>query len=188
MGKDQQDDKQKSFADEFASFHGDVSGIKPVHDDKAPVFQRKPKPIPRQTKLDDKLVMDELLHGEVDAEDLVGSEHVSYARPGVQNTVMRKLRKGNFAIQAELDLHGYTVEEARQETAAFLLACAADGLRCVRIIHGKSGHIPGQPPRIKNMLARWLPARSQVLALCSARPEDGGTGALYVLLRKLDKH
>jgi len=165
MGKDPQDDNQKSFADEFASFHGDISGIKPVHDDKAPVFQRKPKPIPRQAKLDDKLVMEELLHGEVDAEDLVGSEHISYARPGVQNTVMRKLRKGNFAIQAELDLAG-------------------DDLRCVRIIHGKSGHIPGQPPRIKNMLARWLPARSQILALCSARPEDGGTGALYVLLRK----
>lgn len=184
MGKDRQDDNKKSFADEFAAFHGDISGIKPVLDDKAPVFQRKPKPIPRQSRLDDKQVMEELLHGEIDAADLVGSEHISYARPGVQNTVMRKLRKGNFAVQAELDLHGYTVEEARQETAAFLVACAADSLRCVRIIHGKSGHVPGQPPRLKNMLARWLPARSQILALCSARPEDGGTGALYVLLRK----
>lgn len=187
MGKDRQDDNKKSFADEFAAFHGDISGIKPVLDDKAPVFQRKPKPIPRQSKLDDKHVMEELLHGEIDAADLVGSEHISYTRPGVQNAVMRKLRKGSFAVQAELDLHGYTVEEARQETAAFLVACTADSLRCVRIIHGKSGHVPGQPPRLKNMLARWLPARSQILALCSARPEDGGTGALYVLLRKAER-
>lgn len=178
------EDEKASFADAFAAFHGDVDGIKPVHNDKAELFKRKPKPVPRQSKLDDKLVMDELLHGEIDAEDLLGSEHISYARPGVQNTVLRKLRKGSFAIQAELDLHGYTVEEARLETAAFLLSCAADSLRCVRIIHGKSGHVPGQPPRLKNMLARWLPARNQVLAICSARPEDGGTGAVYVLLRK----
>ena len=182
MSNDQND--KSSFADAFAAFHGDVEGIKPVHNDKAAVFKRKPKPVPRQARLDDKMVMDELLHGEIDAEDLMGSEHISFARPGVQNSVLRKLRKGSFAVQAELDLHGYTVEEARQETAAFLLACAADSLRCVRIIHGKSGHVAGQPPRLKNMLARWLPARNQVLALSSARPEDGGTGALYVLLRK----
>lgn len=185
MGQDK-DDKQ-SFADAFADFHGDVSGLKPVRDDRAPMPVRKPKPIPRQAALDDERVMDELLHGEVDAADLIGSEHVSFARAGVQNSVMRKLRKGSFAVQAELDLHGYTVEEARQETAAFLLDCSAQSLRCVRIIHGKSGHTPGQPPKIKNMLARWLPARSHVLALCSARPEDGGTGALYVLLRKPER-
>lgn len=183
MGTDQKDDKA-SFADAFAAFHGDASDVKPVLNDKAPVFKRKPKPIPRQAQLDDRAVMEELLHGEIDAEDLIGSEHLSYARPGVQNSVMRKLRKGSFAIQAELDLHGFSVVEARQETALFLIACAADGLRCVRIIHGKSAHTPGKAPKIKNMLARWLPARSQILALCSARPEDGGTGALYVLLRR----
>lgn len=183
MGKNKQDNNS-DFADALAAFHGDLRDIKPVVNDKAPVYQRKPKPIPRQAKLDDQAVMKELLHGEVDAEDLIGSEHISYARPGVQNTVMRKLRKGNFAVQAELDLHGFTVEEARLETAGFLLSCEADGLRCVRIIHGKSGHTPGKTPKIKNMLARWLPARNQILAMCSARPEDGGTGALYVLLRK----
>lgn len=183
MSDDKPNDKP-SFADEFAAFHGDLDGLKPVHNDNAPVFQRKPKPIPRQAKLDDQAVMHELQYGEVDAEDINGDEHLSYAHEGLQKSVMRKLRRGNFAVQAELDLHGFTVAEARLEASLFLLACGIEGLRCVRIVHGKSGHVSGQPPRLKNMLARWLPARSQVLALCSARPEDGGTGAIYVLLKK----
>jgi len=184
--KDKKTGDEAGFAAQFADFHGDLDGIKRVHNDRAPEYKPKPKPIPRQAKLDDARVMDELLYGEVDREDLEGSDHISFAREGVQKNVMRRLKKGNYAVQASLDLHGFTVEDARQETAAFLIACAADQLRCVHIIHGKSGHTLGESPKLKNMLNRWLPARKQVIAMCSARPEDGGTGAVYVLLRKAE--
>jgi len=120
-------------------------------------------------------------------EAAVGMEldgELGYARPGLQHGVMRKLRRGQFTVDAELDLHGMTAATARRELDAFLARCVTAAARCVLIIHGKGLSTPDRPPVLKSGVNAWLRQRDDVLAFCSARPRDGGTGALYVLLRK----
>ena len=96
---------------------------------------------------------------------------------------MRKLRRGQYAIEAQLDLHGNTVPEARERVSTFLRDMQTQGKRCVRIIHGKGKSSEGKLPVLKGKVNAWLQQWDQVLAFCSARPNDGGTGAIYVLLR-----
>ena len=106
-------------------------------------------------------------------------------RGGLQQRVLRKLRRGQFAIEAELDLHGYIVPEAREALAVFLRDAQLTGKRCVRIIHGKGLGAEGRLPVLKIKVNSWLRQKDQVLAFCSTRPQDGGTGAVYVLLKKI---
>lgn len=114
-------------------------------------------------------------------------EYVEGLAPGIDKRLLRKLRAGDYAVQAHLDLHGLTSEEAHAAVDKFLVGARAEGRRCVLLIHGR-GHnskegIPVLKERLKVWLARGRIARG-VLAFCSARPSDGGAGALYVLLRK----
>lgn len=181
------DDPKKedlSPADDAELFRQAVGDVRPVSNPNAPLDKPKPSPRPRQRELDDRAVIDELLTHELDNDADLDGEHLSYAAPGIQQQVLRKLRRGAIAVQAELDLHGFTVDAARLETAEFIHAARDRDLRCVRIIHGKGRRQIDQAPRLKQLLARWLPSRPEVLALCSARPQDGGTGAIYVLLKK----
>jgi DNA-nicking Smr family endonuclease len=107
--------------------------------------------------------------------------------PGLDPRVVKQLRKGEFTVQSDLDLHGMTAEEARGLVERFITGAHARGLRCLRIVHGKGRGSPGGVPVIKASLPRWLargPARRIVLAYTSAPPHDGGSGATYVLLRK----
>jgi DNA-nicking Smr family endonuclease len=97
--------------------------------------------------------------------------------------VVRKLRRGVWAIQAQLDLHGLRREEARERLAGFLRASVRDGLRCVRVIHGKGNGSPGREPVLKGKVRSWLVQKSEVIAFAQARAQDGGHGALLVLLR-----
>ena len=104
--------------------------------------------------------------------------------------LLRRLRKGRFAVQAELDLHGHSQQEARRELHQFLGACVSRGLTCVRIVHGQGHHSPNQIPVLKKHLPEWLHWRQNaqyVAAFTSAPGLDGGGGALYVLLRKAKK-
>ena len=107
---------------------------------------------------------------------------VQYRRDGVQIQTLRKLRRGHYRIDNELDLHGLTVEEARQHTKHFLHHCQQQGQRCIRLIPGKGK--PDAPSKIRAMLEHWLPVRKEVLAFCSAQPAQGGSGALLLLLRR----
>ena len=96
--------------------------------------------------------------------------------------MIRNLRKGQYNAEAVLDLHGKTIEEAREILGHFLLNCQRKGIRHVIIIHGKGrSH---SKPIIKNKLNHWLCQTEHVLAFCSATAQDGGTGALYILLRR----
>lgn len=115
--------------------------------------------------------------------ELVGSEDkLEFFRTGIQHKIIRNLRKGQYNVEAVLDLHGKTIEEANQTLGAFLTYCQRNGIRHVIIIHGKGrSH---NKPIIKNKLNHWLRQTEQVLAFCSATPKDGGSGALYVLLRR----
>jgi len=114
----------------------------------------------------------------VDADEIL-----HFMRAGLQKTVMRKLKRGQYRIGDEIDLHGYSVTEARPALAHFLQRAVTDDIRCVRIIHGK-GNNSNQQPIIKNKVNAWLRQSHHVLAFCSAKKQDGGTGAVYVLLRK----
>jgi DNA-nicking Smr family endonuclease len=132
---------------------------------------------------DEAAVLHQLLHGPDDP-DLETGEDLRYLRPGVPEHVLRQLRRGRYTIQAEMDLHGLNRQQAREALNAFLQECRTLDLRCVRIIHGKGRSSPHGRGVLKAAVNGWLTRCDQVLAFCSARPADGGTGAIYVLLRR----
>lgn len=137
---------------------------------------------PRQSELDEREVLKEMLQ-DPEPDAVESGETLLYRREGVQDGVLRRLRRGHYRIEAELDLHGLNRDKARLEVTRFLALCQDRDRRCVRIIHGKGLGSPNSGPVIKSHLSSWLRRRSDVLAFCSARPVDGGTGAVYVLLR-----
>jgi DNA-nicking Smr family endonuclease len=120
-------------------------------------------------------------------EPLTAHDILSWQRPGVQHEVFRKLRMGQYAIEARLDLHRMTVEQARKEVFAFIGDCVRYGLRTVIILHGKGERNPDGIAQLKSFLAKWLPELDSVLAFHSARKHHGGTGAVYVMVRKGDR-
>lgn len=142
-----------------------------------------PSPRPRSRDEDERAVLDELRNGPLEPDPIDSVEALSYRGPGIQNKVWRRLQRGTYHLQAELDLHGLNRERARIEVAAFINDCHDRGVRCVRIIHGKGLRSPNTGPVIRGLLDGWLRRRNDVLAFCSARPHDGGTGAVYVLLK-----
>ena len=124
-----------------------------------------------------------MAEGFFDTEAAETGDELLYRKPGIQDKVFRKLRRGQFAVAAELDLHGYTVQHARDSLSDFLRECITRNRRCVRIIHGKGLRSGPGRPTIKSRIGNWLQQRQEVLAYCSARQVDGGTGAVYVLLK-----
>ena len=143
-----------------------------------------PSAQPRQSRLDELAVLAEMLDGP-DPETFESGDTLTYRGPGIQDTVWKRLRRGGSVQQAVLDLHGLNRDGAKRAIVEFLATCAARDHRCVRIIHGKGNGSPNSGPVLKRLLDGWLRKRRDVLAFASARPEDGGTGAVYVLLRRL---
>ncbi|MGH8119180.1 MAG: Smr/MutS family protein, partial [Gammaproteobacteria bacterium] len=113
---------------------------------------------------------------------LTGAE-LLFKRPGIQDQLIQKLRKGKIAIERELDLHGLNSTEAEAALGHFLDRCRQQHIRCARIIHGKGRGSREGRPVIKNKLNQWLRKIPKVLAFCPARAGDGGTGAVYILLK-----
>ena len=160
-----------------------LAGVRPLRVDTVPLRRPAPPPVPLQGKRDEAAVLREMvLLDPGDGEVEMGDE-LLFQRGGVQHAVMRKLRRGQYAVQAHLDLHGLTSAEAKVRLTGFLQHCVASGLRCVRIVHGKGNSSPGRIPVLKPRVAHWLAQRDEVMAYASARAVDGGTGAIYVLLR-----
>lgn len=129
-------------------------------------------------------VLQEMASGTMDPAEVETGEELSYRRPGIQTQMFKRLRRGQYIVEAELDLHGLTSDMAQRELADFLNTCRQYNRRCIRIIHGKGRGSQGGKPVLKNHVNRWLRLRDEVLAFCSARQVDGGTGAIYVLLRQ----
>ena len=147
------------------------------------------KPIPRQRLLDEKQVLQDSLFDPIDIlEAGETGEELYFARPGIPKTALRKLKRGGWVIQAELDLHGLRSTEARLGLAEFLQHCARQDCRCVRIIHGKGLRSHNREPVLKHKLRHWLTQREDVLAYCQARPMDGGSGAVIVLLKSANRN
>jgi DNA-nicking Smr family endonuclease len=141
-------------------------------------------PYPKKRTEDEQQVLDDMMSDTIDPAELETGEELLYCRPGLQHGVFRKLRRGQYAVEAELDLHGMRVVEARQALTAFLQNALACRVKTVRIVHGKGNGSFNKQPVLKGKVNHWLRQRIEVLAFCSARPIDGGTGAIYVLLRR----
>jgi DNA-nicking Smr family endonuclease len=164
-------------------FREAVRDVKPLAYD-APAIEPPPRPRPqaRFTRADRLAILQESLHTDVGDPDLASGDELVFAREGIQKMVLRKLRRGQYRVQAEIDLHGLTVAQAKEAVRMFLANALDRQFRCVRIIHGKglrSGH---RGPVLKSAISGVLQRVGPVLAYVSARQVDGGTGALYVLL------
>lgn len=143
-----------------------------------------PAPVARQFERDESRALAESISDEIDIERLLDTDgDLSYRRPGVGADVVRRLRRGHWVLQGQIDLHGLRVDEAREALSDYLVACVRREQRCVRVIHGKGLGSVNKEPVLKGKVLRWLTQRDEVLAFCQAGPADGGSGALVVLLR-----
>jgi DNA-nicking Smr family endonuclease len=170
--------------DDSDLFRSAVADVRPLASDRLPVTPPPPPPLPQKRLEDERQVLQDMLSDPEYPELLETGEELFFARSGLQHSVLRKLRRGQYAVAAELDLHGLTAAAAREQLTAFLIACRQRDLRCVRIIHGKGNGSVQRRPVLKGKVNHWLQQRDEVLAFCSARPVDGGTGAVYVLLKR----
>ena len=166
------------------TFKRAVDGVRVLDQDTVVPHSERLKPVPKQTLRDQREVVDSLLSEEFELASVETGDELLYVRPGLQKSVLRKLRRGEYVVAAELDLHGYTVTKAREALVKFLSTVWRRRHTCVRIVHGKGRGSPGRKPVLKNKVFTWLCQRDEVLAVCPARSFDGGTGAVYVLLRK----
>jgi DNA-nicking Smr family endonuclease len=144
---------------------------------------RPPLPEPRQRELDEQAALAEALSDEVDVESLLLTDDgLGFRRSSIPPDVLTKLRKGHWAIQRQLDLHGLRRDEARESLSAFIREAHQHSHRCVRVIHGKGNGSPGKQPVLKSKVQRWLAQRQEVIAFAQASGPQGGAGALIVLL------
>ncbi len=144
-----------------------------------------PKPTTRavQFERDEQLALWQSLSDDMDIERLLDTDaSLSYRRPGIGEDITRRLRKGHWAVQDQIDLHGLRVDEARAALSTFFSSAQKRDARCLRIIHGKGLGSVNKEPVLKVKVMRWLVQRDEVIAFCQARPNDGGSGALIVLL------
>lgn len=142
------------------------------------------EPVARMHLLDEAQALASSLSDGVNSDTLIDTdEALSYAREGLAPDVLRKLRRGQWVIQAQLDLHGLTRGEAREAVALFLHTAVKEGKRCVRIVHGKGLGSKNRTPVLKAKVRHWLTQTEAVLAFTQARAADGGAGAVVVLLR-----
>jgi DNA-nicking Smr family endonuclease len=140
-------------------------------------------PVATQLKIDEAKVIQDSLSDEFDVSTLLDTDDaLSFRRPTVGPEVTRKLRKGDWSIQREIDLHGLRSDEARLALTTFIREAHKQGIRCVRVVHGKGLGSPGKTPVLKSKVHSWLVQKNQVMAYVQAKPAEGGAGALVVLL------
>ncbi len=171
--KDPEQPKEPSLFEEAVA---DVAPLR--HDGPEPYHRRRsphPLPQPRYKDPDRPLALSE--------EEVETGDFLLFARPGVQKRLFQDLQRGHIPVELELDLHGLTASFAEELLDRFLVDCRRQRVRCVRIIHGKGARSADQQPVLKRKVNYWLRLREEVLAFSSATPRDGGTGALYALLR-----
>ena len=166
-------------------FRASVGAVEPLKRPPSAQLQpARPLPIPAQRVADEQRALNESISDELDPESLLlTDDELGWHREGLGSDVVRKLRRGHWVIQEEIDLHGARSDEARSLVGDFLRDSLRRGLRCVRVVHGKGHGSKDRVPVLKNKVRKWLAQRDEVIAFCAARPSDGGSGALIVLLR-----
>ena len=161
-----------------------VKNARPLNTNRIHHEPSKPKPIPQQFIRDEKQALrDSLSDGYIPAHELESGEELLYLREGQSPSVLSKLRRGHWVIQANLDLHGLISDEARIQVGEFLAGCKKRGIRCVRIVHGKGLGSRNREPILKHKVRNWLIQKDEVIAYAQARATDGGSGAVIVLLK-----
>jgi DNA-nicking Smr family endonuclease len=161
-----------------------VRDVNPLRQAKRPPERERRRPRASSRRADEARVLADSLAFDAHDLDVESGDELGFRREGISESVLRRLRRGEYAVRDEIDLHGMTQDEARAALGAFLAEAAHHDRRCVRVIHGKglgSGH---RGPVLKSAVNRWLRRHAAVAAFCSARRNDGGTGALYVLLSR----
>ncbi|WP_018870569.1 Smr/MutS family protein [Thioalkalivibrio sp. ALgr3] len=169
---------------DFDEFLRAVGPVRRIHSDRAEKDTPRPPARAAQRDRDEEQARLDWMSDPLEFGDLQPGDELRFSRAGISQRVFRKLRGGHYRIQDELDLHGLFADEARQAVAGFIDEARADDRLCVRIIHGKGQRSSPRGPVLKGLTDHWLRQRDDVLAFCSARPADGGTGAVYVLLKK----
>ncbi len=161
-----------------------AGAVKPLPDKRTALLKKERKlPTTLQYQRDEKAVLKEALSDEFDVSTLLETdEHLSFRRPGIGTDVTHKLRRGDWSIQRQLDLHGLRRDDAREALGHFIRKAHRQGIRCVRVVHGKGLGSPGKAPVLKSRVHSWLVQKNEVLAFVQAKPADGGGGALVVLL------
>ena len=154
----------------------------------AEIDRPRPLPLPRQRELDEQAALAESMSDEVTLDSLLLTDDgLSFRRPGIGVDVVGRLRKGQWALQGQIDLHGCTRDEARELLAGYIRASHRRGLRCLRVVHGKGHGSPGRQPVLKAKVQRWLAQCGEVIAFAQASGPQGGAGALMVLLAGLPR-
>jgi DNA-nicking Smr family endonuclease len=167
-----------------------TTGARPVDRGPDTVGPRRPRGAPEafwHPDLDAVDALRAIVSGEAPFDLSDGDEFIEGRAAGVSHDIVRKLRRGEFAVQGHVDLHGLTRDEAKREVDAFLRSSRNSGKRCVLVVHGRGLHSKDQLPVLKDALRTWLSTARfsrHVLAFATARPADGGAGAIYVLLRR----
>ena len=179
MAEDRNDKHSKSKED--ALFRQLVSGTRPLDTKKRHLESSAPPAAARSARREKTSAMEEA-PAHPPAKDIEFGEALAFKRPQVPRSVMRQLRRGKFAVQDEMDLHGLIASEAHERLREFITVCNRRGIKCVRIVHGKGLRSGSTGPVLKTKVNHWLRQWDEVLAFCSTPPRDGGTGAVYVLL------
>jgi DNA-nicking Smr family endonuclease len=178
----QDDKKHREDSSLFRRLMDDARPI--VQDKRAPDYKPKPTPTARFRREDENVVLKQSLEADIDEIETGAGESLRFNRPSVGRRTMRKLARGNYSVQGEIDLHGLTVPEAKDALRGFIKESGLRHHTCVRVVHGKglgSGH---RGPILKSKVNNWLRRWDEVLAFVSTRQVHGGTGAVYVLLRR----
>lgn len=176
-------DRKKLSPDDIELFRRSVGQVREISHDKAIHRRNKCSPRPRSRQPAQESPETDIFSDDFDAGEVSSDENLFFARPGIQQRKLQQLRRGKLAVGAELDMHGMTTAIARHELVQFIANCRDQHIRCVRIIHGKGYSPDGSAPVLKNRMNNWLRQHHDVLAFSSAPGNEGGSGALYVLLR-----
>jgi len=186
MKKDQPD--ASASADEHELFDQAMTGVQPIEHDRHPPEVNAREPFSNRKREREVIrEIDALIAGELPLALEETEGRLEAAVPGIDRKTLKRLRRGELAIESEIDLHGLDATSAHARLERFIRECHVNGLRCVRIVHGRGKNSLGGIPVLRSQLPRWLargPSRRVVLAYTSAKPNDGGPGATYVLLRK----
>jgi DNA-nicking Smr family endonuclease len=176
---------QRKALAEKTLFVRSVGEVKSIGDHKrVKLAPAPPPPVAVQQQLDEQRVLMEAISDEFDAGTLLEvDDALSFRRPGIGPDVTRKLRRGEWTLQREIDLHGLRREDAREALSTFIREAFRQGIRCVRVVHGKGLGSPGKTPVLKGRVHSWLIQKTEVLAFVQARGDEGGAGALVVLLK-----
>ena len=186
-------DSNNDATDDDASLFREMMGdVKPLpSDNRIPPSTKRPAPSDRSGHYSDDIGEPYSPQSPFTQSDYVDSvlpeENLFFARPGLQHKVSKRLRQGQIPIEADLDLHGFTIEEAAHALDEFIDMAQENDLRCVIVVHGKGHRSEENKPVLKSQINHWLRQHDGVMAFSSAMPKHGGVGAMYVILRRLDK-